>query len=87
MISAQALVKEHFEHIKVEKEKESLREQLAKLRQLGEKHGQYVDQFKSEMGNLNGVIGESDQASSCMVIRRILHCIHGHSANSPLRGS
>ena len=78
MISAQALVKEHFEHIKVEKEKESLREQLAKLRQLGEKHGQYVDQFKSEMGNLNGVIGESDQvgefiinhsANSCIIIR------------------
>ena len=80
MISAQALVKEHFEHIKVEKEKESLRDQLAKLRQLGEKHGQFVDQFKSEMGKLNGVIGESDQvgefmrshpANSCIVIRRI----------------
>ena len=35
-------MKEHFEHIKVEKEKESLREQLAKLRQLGDKHQQYA---------------------------------------------
>ena len=50
----------------------------------------YVDQFKSEMNKLNGVIGESDQVArrihswpfgefllhSCMAILRILHCSH-----------
>ena len=48
----------------------------------------YVDQFKSEMNKLNGVIGESDQ-----VARRIhswpfgefsIAFMHGHSANSGL---
>ena len=45
----------------MEKEKESLRDQLTKLKQLGDKHQDYVDKFKSEMATLNAIINEADQ--------------------------
>jgi hypothetical protein len=53
----QGLVKEHFDHIKVEKEKELLREQLAKQVALSNKNEEFVAQFQGESTRLNEVSG------------------------------
>jgi len=57
----QSLVKEHFDHMKVEKEKDNLREQLAKLKGLGGKNEDLVTQFGAETAKLNAIINEADQ--------------------------
>jgi peptidoglycan hydrolase CwlO-like protein len=57
----QALVKEHFDHMKVEKEKENLKDSHTKLTSLGGKNDELVAQFSSEISKLNAVINEADQ--------------------------
>jgi chromosome segregation ATPase len=56
----QLLVKEHFEHMKVEREKESLREGLATVQKhLSKSEGEEV-RFKSEVSKLNQIINEAE---------------------------
>jgi len=55
-----ALVKEHFDHMKVEKEKESLKLELNKARaHIGEVDAQISTQ-RTELEKLNGIINEAD---------------------------
>lgn len=62
----QGLVKEHFDHIKVEKEKELLKEQLAKQVALSSKNEEYVSQFEGESTRLNEVRGKPSRLSSML---------------------
>lgn len=56
-----ALVKEHFDHMKVEKEREALRFEINKATsQIREADGAIAAQ-KTEIENLNQIIGEADQ--------------------------
>jgi len=57
----QALVKEHFERMKKEKEKDNLREQLLKLKALQRKNEDFLAEFKAETAKLNTIINEADQ--------------------------
>ena len=57
----QSLVKEHFDHMKVEKEKDNLKDSHSKLKSLGGKNDELVEQFSSEISKLNAVINEADQ--------------------------
>jgi chromosome segregation ATPase len=57
----QSLVKEHFDRMKVEKEKESLRDQLRKLKELAGHHDDVLGKFTVEVAKLNAVISEADQ--------------------------
>ena len=59
----QSLVKEHFEHMKVDKEKEVLRDQLADVPQEGaesDKGEAEEARFKAEVFTLNMIINEAD---------------------------
>ena len=55
-----ALVKEHFEHLKVDKERESLKNELNKLKQQNEMAQQYIQNQQSEEQKLRHIIAESD---------------------------
>lgn len=55
-----ALVKEHFEHLKVEKEKDSLKAELNRLRQQSEVAQQYISSQESEEQKLRHIISEAD---------------------------
>ena len=57
----QSLVKEHFDHMKVEKEKDNLKDSHSKLKSLGGKNDELVAQFSSEISKLNAIINEADQ--------------------------
>ena len=57
----QNLVREHFDRMKVEKEKESLRDQLRKLKELAGHHDDVLGKFTVEVAKLNAVISEADQ--------------------------
>ena len=57
----QSLVKEHFDHMKVEKEKDNLKDNHSKLKSLGGKNDELVGQFSSEISKLNAIINEADQ--------------------------
>eukprot|EP00798_Chlamydomonas_sp_ICE-L_P006525 gene6525-3166_t len=56
-----ALVKEHFDHMKVEKEKESLRMELNKAKQQIKEADNAINSQKSEIEKLNHIINEADQ--------------------------
>lgn len=56
-----ALVKEHFDHMKVEKEKESLRFELNKARQQIKEAESAIASQKAEIEKLNHIINEADQ--------------------------
>ena len=55
-----ALVKEHFDHMKVEKEKESLRFELNKARQQIKEAESAITAQKAEIEKLNHIINEAD---------------------------
>ena len=55
-----ALVKEHFEHLQVEKEKEGIKSELTKLRQQNELAQSYLQTQESEEQKLKHVIQEAD---------------------------
>eukprot|EP00002_Diphylleia_rotans_P004987 TRINITY_DN1392_c1_g3_i1.p1 TRINITY_DN1392_c1_g3~~TRINITY_DN1392_c1_g3_i1.p1 ORF type:complete len:887 (-),score=260.76 TRINITY_DN1392_c1_g3_i1:165-2825(-) len=55
-----ALVKEHFDHMKVEKEKDSLRNELQRVKQQIEEADQTINQQKAEIQKLNHIINEAD---------------------------
>ncbi|KAL1504201.1 hypothetical protein AB1Y20_010610 [Prymnesium parvum] len=57
----QALVKEHFERMKKEKEKENLRDQLAKIKAVQRKNEDFLAEFKADTAKLNMVINKADQ--------------------------
>mmetsp|Transcript_23941 Transcript_23941/g.66472 ORF Transcript_23941/g.66472 Transcript_23941/m.66472 type:complete len:870 (+) Transcript_23941:229-2838(+) len=56
-----ALVKEHFDHMKVEKEKDSLRFELNKAKQQIKEADTAIASQKSEIEKLNHIINEADQ--------------------------
>jgi len=56
----QALVKEHFEHMKVDKEKEALREALSTVIKQEEVEEAKELRFKAEVGKLNQIINEAE---------------------------
>merc|ERR1719198_941628 len=56
----QALVKEHFEHMKVDKEKEALRDGLAAVQKQLQKAEAEEVRFKAEVSKLNLIINEAD---------------------------
>ncbi|GAX75026.1 hypothetical protein CEUSTIGMA_g2472.t1 [Chlamydomonas eustigma] len=56
-----ALVKEHFDHMKVEKEKEALRMELNKAKQQIKEAETAISSQKSEIEKLNHIINEADQ--------------------------
>ncbi|GMH32197.1 hypothetical protein BSKO_00031 [Bryopsis sp. KO-2023] len=56
-----ALVKEHFDHMKVEKEKESLRLELNKAKQQIAEAETAIASQKAEIEKLNHIINEADQ--------------------------
>jgi chromosome segregation ATPase len=56
-----ALVKEHFDHKKVEKEKESLKFQLNNAKQQTQEAEATISSKKSEIAKLNHIINEADQ--------------------------
>jgi chromosome segregation ATPase len=56
-----ALVKEHFDHMKVEKEKESLRFELNKALQQIKEAESAISSQKAETEKLNHIINEADQ--------------------------
>ena len=56
-----ALVKEHFDHVRVEKEKESLRFELQKAREQIKESGSAITSQSSEIEKLNHIISEADQ--------------------------
>ena len=57
----QALVKEHFDRMKVEKEKEVLRDSLQKLRTREQQSEDYLAQMSAETTKLNTIINEADK--------------------------
>lgn len=59
-----ALVKEHFDHMKVEKEKESLRLELNTAKQQISEADSAIGTQKSEIEKLNHIINEADQVLS-----------------------
>ena len=56
----QDLVKEHFEHHKVEKEKEGLRHDVTRLQKQVTAAGHIVAQQEGEVEKLNGIIADAD---------------------------
>ncbi|GFH17729.1 uncharacterized protein HaLaN_14421 [Haematococcus lacustris] len=56
-----ALVKEHFDHMKVEKEKEALRMELNKAKQQIKEADHAISSQKAEIEKLNHIINEADQ--------------------------
>merc|ERR1711991_588906 len=59
----QALVKEHFDHAKVEKEKESLKNELSKMKKVHEDNGETIDSQTSELLKLTEMIQKMDAMS------------------------
>lgn len=59
-----ALVKEHFDHMKVEKEKETLRFELNKASQQIKEAELAISSQKAEVANLNNIIKEADTEQS-----------------------
>jgi len=57
----QNLVREHFDRMKVEKEKELLRDHLGKLRTREQQSEDYVAQMLAETTKLNTIINEADK--------------------------
>lgn len=55
-----ALVKVHFEHEKVKKERESFKTQLSNLKTLKEEADVTIKSQESEIGKLNQIIKEAD---------------------------
>lgn len=55
-----ALVKEHFDHAKVEKEKEGLRNELSKMKKLLEDNGETIDSQNAELLKLTSMIQKMD---------------------------
>jgi chromosome segregation ATPase len=72
-IKDQNLVREHFDRMKVEKEKELLRDHLGKLRTREQQSEDYVAQMLAETTKLNTIINEADkehqrQRKECEVV-------------------
>ena len=65
-----ALVKEHFDHMKVEKEKESLRLELTKAKQQIVEADTAISSQKAEIGKLDHIINEADQVLTPTVYAR-----------------
>lgn len=65
-----ALVKEHFDHMKVEKEKESLRLELTKAKQQIVEADTAISSQKAEIGKLDHIINEADQVLAPTVYAR-----------------
>lgn len=59
-----ALVKEHFDHMKVEKEREALRFEITKAEQQIHEADAAVFSQKAELEKLNQIINEADQVCS-----------------------
>jgi chromosome segregation ATPase len=57
----QNLVREHFDRMKVEKEKELLRDNLQKLRTREQQSEDYLAQMSAETTKLNSIINEADK--------------------------
>lgn len=57
----QSLVKEHFERMKKEKEKDNLRDQLTKIKAVQRKNEDFLAEFKADTAKLNMIINEADQ--------------------------
>ena len=57
----QNLVREHFDRMKVEKEKEVLRDNLQKLRKREHESEDYLAQMAAETTKLNTIINEADK--------------------------
>merc|ERR1712118_401640 len=57
----QNLVREHFDRMKVEKEKELLRDNLSKLRTREQQSEDYLAQMSAETTKLNSIINEADK--------------------------
>ena len=55
-----ALVKEHFDHAKVEKEKEGLRNELSKMKKLLEDNAETIDSQNQELIKLTSMIQKMD---------------------------
>merc|ERR1711935_984812 len=55
-----ALVKEHFDHAKVEKEKEGLRNELSKMKKLLEDNSETIDSQNQELIKLTSMIQKMD---------------------------
>ena len=69
----QSLVREHFDRMKVDKEKELLRDNLQKLRTREQQSEDYLAQMAAETAKLNAIINEADkerqrQHKECEVI-------------------
>jgi len=72
-VKDQNLVREHFDRMKVEKEKELLRDHLGKLRTREQQSEDYVAQMLAETTKLNAIINEADkerqrQRKECEVV-------------------
>ena len=59
-----ALVKEHFDHAKVEKEKEGLRNELSKMKKLLEDNAETIDSQNQELIKLTSMIQKMDGKSN-----------------------
>lgn len=59
-----ALVKEHFDHAKVEKEKEGLRNELSKMKKLLEDNAETIDSQNQELIKLTSMIQKMDGKST-----------------------
>ncbi|KAL3915697.1 MAG: hypothetical protein SGPRY_007119 [Prymnesium sp.] len=57
----QSFVKEHFERMKKEKEKDNLRDQLTKIKAVQRKNEDFLAEFKADTAKLNMIINEADQ--------------------------
>ena len=57
-----ALLKEHFDHMKVQKEKEALKTEVTKLKQSIDEAESALHNQKSESEKLSQIIHEADQA-------------------------
>jgi chromosome segregation ATPase len=55
-----ALVKEHFEHKKVEKEREALKNELTELKQKIAEAEETINSQQAEIQKLNHIINEAD---------------------------
>lgn len=82
-----ALLKEHFDHMKVQKEKETLRTEVIKLKgDIEEAEKAYANQ-KTEFEKLTQIIHEADQASASrrQFLSRHVCCLGTHSTEERIR--
>merc|ERR1719201_1820344 len=56
-----ALVKEHFDHQKVEKQREQLKNELGRMKQLKDKAEGTIDKQHAEIGKLTSIISKLEE--------------------------